>query len=135
MSNSINSTDLIIQKSNPTSPQEIIILLNSNETSNFNKFIADLRNKDPKIKLIAIKGIINMMKTLEKERIRKELIPYITECIEDEDYECLIELAAAIPNMLNYIGGKQHIACLLKVLEGIVSSEEQTVRLEVFTSF
>ncbi len=52
--------------------------------------------------------------------------------IDEEEDETLIELAKILSNFLDYIGGKQYIMKLFKLLEYLLVLDEVTVRNEVW---
>ena len=58
-------------------------------------YIDELKADDPNLKLNAVTKIMNIAKILGASRTRDELIPYLTEIIEecDNDDEFLIKLA------------------------------------------
>ena len=64
---------------------------------------------------------------LGPERTRSELIPYVTELIDDED-EVLVALAENLGNLLSHVGGASKIEFLLNPLEQMGNIEEHVVR-------
>lgn len=61
------------------------------------------------------------------ERTRKELIPFLTETIYDED-EVLLALAEQLGTFIPLVGGPEHAHCLLPPLESLSTVEETVVR-------
>lgn len=55
----------------------------------------------------------------------------IIDSIDEEEDETLIELAKILSNFLEYIGGKQYIMKLIKLLETLMVIDEVSVRNEV----
>ena len=56
---------------------------------------------------------------------------YKIDSIDEEEDETLIELAKILSNFTEFIGGKQHIMKLFKVLEKLLILDELLVRHEV----
>jgi serine/threonine-protein phosphatase 2A regulatory subunit A len=68
---------------------------------------------------------------LGPQRSREELIPFLSECIEDED-EVLLALADELgKGMDEYLGGPEHAHLLLQPLEHLAVVEETLVRDKV----
>lgn len=64
------------------------------------------------LRLNSLKKLSTIALALGVERTRKELIPFLTETIYDED-EVLLALADQLGNFTNLIGGPEHVHCLL----------------------
>ena len=71
---------------------------------------------------------------LGRERTRKELLPYLKSCIDEEEDEIIIELAKVLSNFIDCIGGKQYIKELLNLLEIILTIDDHFVRLEILNT-
>ena len=61
------------------------------------------------------------------ERTRDELIPFLTESIDDED-DVILVIAEKLGELSKYVGGNDHVHILLCPLEFLISGEESTVR-------
>lgn len=93
-------------------------------------YIDELKSDDPNLKLNAVTKIISIAKILGPLRTRDELIPYLTEIIEecDNEDEFLIKLAEQIVELKHHVGSSDDIALLLTPLEFISSIEEPKIR-------
>lgn len=93
-------------------------------------YIDELKSDDPNLKLNAVTKILSIAKILGASRTRDELIPYLTEIIEecDNEDEFLINLAEQIVQLKNFVGNEDDISLLLTPLEFISSIEEPKIR-------
>jgi serine/threonine-protein phosphatase 2A regulatory subunit A len=66
---------------------------------------------------------------LGPERTRDELIPFLTECVDDDD-EVIIVIAEELGNLCTYVGGTAHVYSLLTPLEMLICGEESAVRTQ-----
>lgn len=64
---------------------------------------------------------------LGEDRTRSELVPFLSENIDDED-EVLLAEAEQLGNFVPYVGGPQHAYLLLPLLENLATVEETVVR-------
>lgn len=64
---------------------------------------------------------------LGPERTRDELVPFVTESVDDED-EVILALATQLGRMIPHVGGPEHAAVLLPPLESLAGVEEASVR-------
>ena len=87
----------------------------------------ELKNDEPKVRLNSIKQLHTIAIALGEERTRNELIPFLTDMIDDED-EILIALADSLSDFVNYVGGPAYATCLIKPLESLVAIEENAIR-------
>jgi serine/threonine-protein phosphatase 2A regulatory subunit A len=71
---------------------------------------------------------------LGRERTRKELLPYLKSCIDEEEDEIIIELSKVLSNFIDCIGGKQYIKELFNLLEVILTIDEPFVRKETINT-
>jgi serine/threonine-protein phosphatase 2A regulatory subunit A len=96
--------------------------------------IDDLRNDDRDVRLVSMKSLLTITQTLGPERTRSELIPYITDFL-DEDDEVLKAMASALGHMLNDVGGVHFAVALLTPLEMLCTLDEVSVRDEAISAF
>lgn len=89
--------------------------------------IDELRNEDVQLRLNSIKKLSTIALALGVERTRAELIPFLTDTIEDED-EVLWALAEQLGNFIPLVGGEEYASCLLPPLENLATVEETVVR-------
>ena len=83
----------------------------------------------PQLRLNSIKKLSTIALALGDERTRSELLPYLTDSLDDED-EVLWALAEqlGLPDFVAVVGGPQHAHTLLAPLEGLAQVEETVVR-------
>jgi serine/threonine-protein phosphatase 2A regulatory subunit A len=89
--------------------------------------IEQLRTEDSQQRLASVRQLSSIAKALGEERSREELVPFLTESIDDDD-EVLLELAEQLGNMAPDIGGAPFAYCLLQPLETLAAVEETVVR-------
>eukprot|EP01038_Epipyxis_sp_PR26KG_P008912 gene8912-12020_t len=95
--------------------------------------IDQLKHDDVQLRVTASKGIIQIARALGPERTRDELIPFLSESVDDED-EVLIVIADKLGELVNYVGGNDHIYNLLHPLELLICGEESAVRNKALIS-
>ena len=93
--------------------------------------ISDLQNPEAKIKTNAIKNIQVVIDAIGHERFRKEFLPYLINCLDVEEDDCLLELAKDIGIFLEGIGGKNYIHSLYPLLETILHTDDIAIRREI----
>jgi len=96
--------------------------------------LEDLQNPDIKIKKNAFQNLRGISLALGRERTRKELLPYLKSCVDEEEDEIIIELAKVLSNFIDCIGGKQYIKELLSLLEIILTIDDHFVRIEILNT-
>ncbi|KAI6660968.1 Serine/threonine-protein phosphatase 2A 65 kDa regulatory subunit A beta isoform [Oopsacas minuta] len=91
--------------------------------------IDELRNEDVQLRLNSIRKLSTIALALGCERTRKELIPFLTDTIDDED-EVLHALAEQLGDkgFIHLVGGQEYAHCLLAPLENLAMVEETFVR-------
>lgn len=89
--------------------------------------IDDLRSDDSDKRINSMKGLQIVAQTLGPERTRNELLPYITEYMDDDD-DVLRTMASSLGGLLAEVGGAAHVATLLLPLELMTTLDEVTVR-------
>ena len=97
--------------------------------------LEDLQSQETKVKINAIRNLRGISLALGCEGTKKELLPYLKNCVNNEEEdEALIELAKVLSNFVDCIGGKQYIKDLLDLFEVILSIDEPTIRKEAINS-
>ena len=97
--------------------------------------LEDLQSQETKIKINAIHNLRGISLALGCEATKKELLPYLKNCVNNEEEdEVLIELAKVLSNFLDCIGGKENIKDLLGLFEVILTIDEPTIRKEAINS-
>eukprot|EP01083_Nonionella_stella_P064093 166751_1 len=103
--------------------------------------IDELMKDDPAVRIKAIRSLPIISKALGEERTRNELIPYITQMIDDDD-EVLLVLIEEIYRLLTLqlIGGSSSLNnefsyCLIPPFERLCQVEEKIIRDEATSKF
>ena len=97
--------------------------------------LEDLQSQDNKTKINAIHNLQQISLALGCEATRKELLPYLKNCINNEEEdEILIELTKVLSNFLGCIGGIKYINELLNLFEVLLSIDEPSIRKEAINS-
>lgn len=99
------------------------------------QIISNLQSSESKIKGNSFHFLPNLVESIGQERFRKEMIPYIINCIDEEDDESLIELAKVYNKLLNCVGGKSYVKDIVPILEILLYCDDQSVRTETLKSF
>lgn len=76
---------------------------------------------------MAVKNLHTVAIVLGHENTRNELLPYITDLVDDEE-KVLCALAESLGGLLDYIGGYSYAIHLLKPLESLCAVDEKKVR-------
>ncbi|CUG67704.1 serine-threonine protein phosphatase, putative [Bodo saltans] len=95
--------------------------------------IENLRAEDPEMRLSSMRGIHVITQTLGPDRTKNELIPFLTDYLDDND-EVLRIFANALGTMIPEVGGIQFAPALLHPLELLCGLDEITVRDEAVAS-
>eukprot|EP00301_Raphidiophrys_heterophryoidea_P000782 c10389_g1_i1.p1 GENE.c10389_g1_i1~~c10389_g1_i1.p1 ORF type:complete len:603 (-),score=174.90 c10389_g1_i1:429-2189(-) len=95
--------------------------------------VDELKSEDITVRINAVKRISTIAVALGPERTRQELIPFLTESIDDED-EVLVSLAEELGGFVRFVGGPPYAPCLLPPLEIISQQEETLVRDQAVAS-
>ena len=96
--------------------------------------LEDLQNPEIKTKKNAFQNLRGISLALGRERTRKELLPYLKSCIDEEEDEIIIELAKVLSNFIDCIGGKQYIKELFSVIEILLTIDEPFVIKETINT-
>lgn len=87
----------------------------------------ELKSDEPLRRLNSISRLGLIAQALGEERTRAELIPFLSENVDDED-EVLLAQAEQLGNFVPYVGGPQYAYLLLPLLETLSTVEETVVR-------
>lgn len=98
-----------------------------------NSMIDNLRAEDPELRLSSMRGIHVITQTLGPDRTKNELIPFLTDYLDDND-EVLRVFANALGTMIPEVGGVQSAPVLMQPLELLCGLDEITVRDEAVAS-
>lgn len=89
--------------------------------------LEELKHEELQFRLNATRRIKTIAEALGPERTRGELIPFLTESIDEED-EIQLALAEELGNFLDEVGGPPHVSSLIQPLESLSTIEESLVR-------
>lgn len=95
--------------------------------------IDDLKNEDANARLSAVKRIDQIAVALGPKRTRDEFIPFLCECVDDDD-EILIELAQKLGKFVDPVGGPNYAPALLGPLRLLACADSRLVRDEAISS-
>mmetsp|Transcript_44005 Transcript_44005/g.73301 ORF Transcript_44005/g.73301 Transcript_44005/m.73301 type:complete len:618 (-) Transcript_44005:47-1900(-) len=89
--------------------------------------IDELQNDDMQIRLNSMKKLTTIAKALGPERTIRELVPYLSEFVDDED-DILVVLSEQLGDLPDCVGGSENAHVLLVPLETLSGIEEAVVR-------
>mmetsp|Transcript_11423 Transcript_11423/g.12707 ORF Transcript_11423/g.12707 Transcript_11423/m.12707 type:complete len:607 (-) Transcript_11423:318-2138(-) len=89
--------------------------------------IDKLRGEDLSARIEAAHQLESVARTLGEERTREELLPFLTDGVDDEE-DVLAAIAMSLGKLIPYVGGSQYIHTLLPPLELLLAVEENYVR-------
>ena len=107
----------------------------SEEWNNWNKLIELLQKEEPEQKVNAIKLLPKIINTQNAEKFITDLIPFITNMIDEEDDSCLLELLGVLPSLIPFPGNKQNIIKLLSFVEIGLYSSNNKIRQEAGNAY
>lgn len=96
--------------------------------------IDELRSEDHNTRLHAINNLEHIATAIGPERSREELVPYMSELLEDDNEEVLLALASKLGELKNYVGPDECKASLLIPLQTLAGNEEDVVRNKAIES-
>ncbi|EDO15947.1 hypothetical protein Kpol_1044p5 [Vanderwaltozyma polyspora DSM 70294] len=103
----------------------------SNESFALSLFLSELNHEEAANRIEVIKKWKTISILLGPEKTREQLLPHLLEVAQDDEDEVLSFLSEEVNNMLPYIGGIEHVTCLLNILEILATKEETIVREKV----
>jgi len=89
--------------------------------------IEELTKEDIQIRLNAMRQLHTIAKALGPNRTVSELIPYLTDMIDDDD-EVLVVMCKELLNLIPWVGGAKNVHHLLKPYETLCVVEETNTR-------
>lgn len=89
--------------------------------------IDQLKHDDLQLRINASGNITKIARALGVDRTRDELVPFLEDCVEDED-EVIVIIAEQLGVLSDFVGGNEHMHVLLSPLEMLICGEESTVR-------
>mmetsp|Transcript_22579 Transcript_22579/g.29509 ORF Transcript_22579/g.29509 Transcript_22579/m.29509 type:complete len:656 (+) Transcript_22579:27-1994(+) len=97
------------------------------------KLLDDLKHDDPQIRAKSTMQLPTIAAALGSERTREELIPFLMESTDDED-DILLAMAEQLGNLIDHIGGKDHVYHILNPLKHLSIVEDSAVRMKAIDS-
>jgi len=94
--------------------------------------IDELSQEDIQIRIGALKQVTRIASALGPERTRTELIPYLTDMLDDDD-EVLRIICEVLLQLLELVGGKEHYHTLIPPYETLCVVEENSIRTLALT--
>ncbi|KAL7451772.1 hypothetical protein ACHAWC_003576 [Mediolabrus comicus] len=95
--------------------------------------IEKLRSDDVSSRIEAARKLPSIALALGPERTRDELLPFLSDGIDDED-TVLEAIAVSLGNLVSHVGGPSYAKVLLTPLELLLAVEESVVRDKAATS-
>ena len=95
--------------------------------------IEKLRSDELSSRVEAARKLPSIALALGPERTRDELLPFLSDGIDDED-EVLEAIATSLGGLVPYVGGPSYASALLTPLELLLAVEESVVREKAATS-
>ena len=97
--------------------------------------IEDLMSLDPKRQCKAIKNISKLQSEITPEKFRKEFMPFLLKCVNEEEDEVLSEICKVSRDIFNCVGGKKYLKDLFPLVELLLHTCDPVVRKDTITSF
>ena len=102
---------------------------------NSKSIIEDLKSRDPKKQCKAIRNISKLQSEIPPEKFRKEFMPFLLKCVNEEEDEVLSEICKVSRDIFNCIGGKKYLKDLFPLVELLLHTCDPVVRKETIISF
>jgi len=97
------------------------------DTKAVQQIINQLKHEDSQVRASSMGQLTTIAAALGPERTKTELLPFVKDCVDDED-EVLEVLATQIGCLIEFIGGNEHSQILLGNLESLLGAEQSKVR-------
>ena len=97
--------------------------------------IEDLMSQEPTKQCKAIKNIPKLQSEFSPEKFRKEFLPFLLKCINEEEDEVLSEICKVSRDLLNCIGGKKYLKDLFPFVELLLHTCDPVVRKDTISTF
>ena len=102
---------------------------------NAKTIIEDLKSRDPKRQCKAIRNISKLQSEITPEKFRKEFMPFLLKCVNEEEDEVLSEICKVSRDIFNCVGGKKYLKDLFPLVELLLHTCDPVVRKDTITSF
>ena len=107
----------------------------STEKINAKTIIEDIISLEPKRQCKAIKNISKIQSEISPEKFRKEFLPFLLKCVNEEEDEVLDEICKVYRDIFSLVGGKKYLKDLFPLIELLLHTGDQNIRKEVITCF
>ncbi len=102
---------------------------------NTQTIIEDLMSREPKRQCKAIRNISKLQSEIPPDKFRKEFMPFLLKCVNEEEDEVLSEICKVSRDIFNCVGGKKYLKDLFPLVELLLHTCDPTVRKDTITSF
>ena len=102
---------------------------------NSKSIIEDLKSRDPKKQIKAIRNISKLQSDIPPEKFRKEFMPFLLKCVNEEEDEVLSEICKISRDLFNCVGGKKYLKDLFPLVELLLHTCDPNVRKDTIISF
>ena len=102
---------------------------------NSKSIIEDLKSRDPKKQIKAIRNISKLQSDIPPEKFRKEFMPFLLKCVNEEEDEVLSEICKISRDIFNCVGGKKYLKDLFPLVELLLHTCDPNVRKDTIISF
>ena len=97
--------------------------------------INDLMSRKPQRQCKAIRNISKLQSEIPPDKFRKEFMPFLLKCVNEEEDEVLSEICKVSRDIFNCVGGKKYLKDLFPLVELLLHTCDPTVRKDTITSF
>ena len=97
--------------------------------------IEDIISLDPKRQCKGIKNIGKLQSDIPPEKFRKEFLPFLVKCINEEEDEVLQEIIKVYRDIFNCVGGEKYLTSLFPLIELLLHTGDPNIRKEVIRCF
>ena len=102
---------------------------------NSKTIIEDLMSREPKKQCKAIRNISKLQSEIPPDKFRKEFMPFLLKCVNEEEDEVLSEICKVSRDIFNCVGGKKYLKDLFPLIELLLHTCDPSVRKDTITSF
>ena len=107
----------------------------STEQTNSKTIIEDLMSREPKRQCKAIKNINKLQSEIQPDTFRKEFLPFLLKCVNEEEDDVLEEICKVYRDIFNLAGGKKYLKDIFPLIELLLHTGDQNIRKEVIAIF
>jgi hypothetical protein len=105
----------------------------STEQINTKTIIEDIISLDPRRQCKGIKNISKIQSDVSPDKFRKEFLPFLLKCVNEEEDEVLQELLKVYRDVFNLVGGKKYLKDLFPLIELLLHTGDPNIRKETIT--